>query len=204
MRRPRRHCHPPRAALSVPVLQAHGKALDILKEIQTRNPAKRALRHPIAHHRVPAYNATGTSNGQLVASSQQRSLLDPPLRCSVAPESHACDLLPVRALQCATWGALRNRTFVMWDSAGCPSPGRRPGEGDVVATGPDGRKFLRYSGQSPGQELQGVPVECALYAGLSVEFVKDLPAAGELVRRLWRECRLHIRSFEILSLSNTC
>jgi hypothetical protein len=28
----------------------------------------------------------------------------------------------------------------------------------------------------------------ALYAGLSVDFVKDLPLAGELVRRLWREC----------------
>jgi nitronate monooxygenase len=83
--------------------------------------------------------------------------------------------------------ALRNRTFVMWDSAGCPSPGRRPGEGDVVATGPDG-KFLRYSSWAPGRELQGAPVEMALYAGLSVEFVKDLPRAGELVERLWREC----------------
>jgi nitronate monooxygenase len=84
--------------------------------------------------------------------------------------------------------ALRNRTFVMWDAAGCPSPGNRPGEGDVVATGPDGTKVLRYSAVSPGQQLQGRPEECALYAGLSVEHVKDLPAAGELVHRLWREC----------------
>ena len=29
--------------------------------------------------------------------------------------------------------------------------------------------------------------ECAMYAGLSVDFVKDLPAAGELVARLWQE-----------------
>jgi len=84
--------------------------------------------------------------------------------------------------------ALRNRTFVMWDAAGCPSPGNRPGEGDVVATGPDGTKVLRYSATSPIQQLQGRPEECALYAGLSVEHVKDLPAAGELVQRLWREC----------------
>jgi len=88
----------------------------------------------------------------------------------------------------ATHRALRNRTFVMWDAAGCPVPGKRPGEGDVVATGPDGTKILRYSGQSPGREFQGTPVECALYAGLSVEYVKDLPPAGELVERLWREC----------------
>ena len=89
----------------------------------------------------------------------------------------------------ATHRALRNRTFVMWDAAGCPSPGNRPGEGDVVATGPDGSKVLRYSAQSPGRELQGTPEECALYAGMGVEYVKDLPRAGELVERLWRECR---------------
>jgi nitronate monooxygenase len=85
--------------------------------------------------------------------------------------------------------ALRNRTFVMWDAAGCPAPGKRPGEGDILATGPDGSRVLRYSAQSPGRELEGAPEEMALYAGLSAEFVKDLPPAGELVRRLWRECQ---------------
>ena len=84
--------------------------------------------------------------------------------------------------------ALRNRTFTMWESAGCPPPGRRPGEGDIVATGPDGRKVLRYSGASPNRDLQGTPEECALYAGLSVEFVKDLLPARDLVQRLWKEC----------------
>jgi len=84
--------------------------------------------------------------------------------------------------------ALRNRTFVMWDAAGCPLPGKRPGEGEVVATRPDGSKVLRYFVAPPNQELQGRPEECALYAGLSVEHVKDLPPAGELVHRLWREC----------------
>ena len=84
--------------------------------------------------------------------------------------------------------AIRNRTFVLWEAAGCPSPGTRPGEGDAVATAPDGTKFLRYSANSPGQDLKGSPVECALYAGTSVEFVKDVPPAREVVQRLWREC----------------
>lgn len=84
--------------------------------------------------------------------------------------------------------ALRNRTFVMWDAAGCPSPGKRPGEGDVIATRPDGSKVLRYSFRSPLRGLEGSVTECPLWAGLSVEFVKDLPPAGELVQRLWREC----------------
>jgi nitronate monooxygenase len=84
--------------------------------------------------------------------------------------------------------ALRNPTFIMWETAGCPSPGRRPGEADVVAIRPDGQTVLRYWDGSPTKELQGSPSEMALFAGLSVDFVKDVPAAGTLVQRLWREC----------------
>ena len=89
----------------------------------------------------------------------------------------------------ATHRALRSRTFVLWDAAGCPPPGKRPGEGEVVATRPDGSKALRYDWRSPYRGMEGAVTECAMYAGLSVDFVKDLPAAGELVERLWQECK---------------
>jgi nitronate monooxygenase len=85
--------------------------------------------------------------------------------------------------------ALRNDTFVRWDAAGCPPPGKRPGEGEVLMSRSDGSKVRRYWYQSPVQGEEGSITECALYAGRSVEFVKDLPAAGELVKRLWRECQ---------------
>ena len=85
--------------------------------------------------------------------------------------------------------ALRNRTFVMWDAAGCPPQGKRPGEGDVLATRPDGSQVVRYQTASYDRDLQGKVEECSLYAGLGVGFVKDLPPAGELVERLWRECQ---------------
>jgi nitronate monooxygenase len=88
----------------------------------------------------------------------------------------------------ATHRALRNRTFILWDAAGCPPPGKRPGEGETVATRPDGSKVLRYDYRSPYRGMEGAVTECAMYAGLSVDFVKDLPAAGELVERLWQEC----------------
>jgi NAD(P)H-dependent flavin oxidoreductase YrpB (nitropropane dioxygenase family) len=90
----------------------------------------------------------------------------------------------------ATHRAWRNRTFVMWDAAGCPSHGKRPGEGDVIATRPDGSKVLRYGSRHPTRGDEGAVTECPLWAGLGVEFVKDLPAAGELVERLWRECQV--------------
>jgi nitronate monooxygenase len=84
--------------------------------------------------------------------------------------------------------ALPNRTFVAWDAAGCPPAGKRPGEGDVLARGPDGSPVLRYQGRSCGRELRGAIEECALFAGLGVDFVKEIPSAAELVERLWREC----------------
>lgn len=88
----------------------------------------------------------------------------------------------------ATHRSLRNRTFIMWDAAGCPPSGKRPGEGDIVATRADGTKILRYWAISPDRGLEGAVRECALFAGLGVDSVKDLPPAGELVERLWREC----------------
>lgn len=85
---------------------------------------------------------------------------------------------------------LRNRTFLAWEAAGCPSPGRRPGEGDVIGTRPNGAKLLRYSNQSPLAGFEGQLTECSLYAGNSVERVRDIPSAGDLVRRLWEEYQI--------------
>ncbi len=88
----------------------------------------------------------------------------------------------------ATHRALRNGTLVRWEAAGYPAVGKRPGEGDALATRPDGTKVLRYDSTSPGQELEGAITELAMYAGQGVGDVKDLPRARDLVLRLWAEC----------------
>ena len=44
---------------------------------------------------------------------------------------------------------LRNSTWEAWRAAGEPPPGVRPGEGDVVATGEDGREIARYDNDAP-------------------------------------------------------
>ncbi len=67
--------------------------------------------------------------------------------------------------------ALRNRTFVMWESAGCPSPGRRPGEGELVTTRTSGEKVLRYSAYPPDRDFHGAAGEMALMAGLGAILV---------------------------------
>ena len=89
----------------------------------------------------------------------------------------------------ATHRVLRNGTFIRWEAAGCPPVGKRPGEGDVVATRPDGRQVLRYASPFPLQGFKGDQLlDCPLYAGEGVSAVRDIPSAGDLVHRLWKEC----------------
>ncbi|MBI3801366.1 MAG: nitronate monooxygenase [Deltaproteobacteria bacterium] len=82
---------------------------------------------------------------------------------------------------------LRNPTFSMWEAAGCPPPGKRPGEGDVVAT-QAGNPILRYKTIPPGPAMTGMITHMAMYAGQGVGAIRDLPSAGELVERLWEDC----------------
>jgi nitronate monooxygenase len=82
---------------------------------------------------------------------------------------------------------LRNRTVRIWEAAGCPPPGRRPGEGEVLASYPDGRAVLRYSDTIPVAGMTGAVEELALYAGQSVAFVTGIQSAAATVRELTRE-----------------
>jgi nitronate monooxygenase len=83
---------------------------------------------------------------------------------------------------------LRNRTLEMWEAAGCPPPGRRPGEGDVLATNAaSGAVKRRYAVAGPAPDDSGALDELALWAGEGVGAIRDIPSAGELVERLWGE-----------------
>jgi nitronate monooxygenase len=85
--------------------------------------------------------------------------------------------------------ALRNRTFDMWEAAGCPPPGKRPGEGDILATNAGtGATKRRYLASSPARDDRGTITEMALFAGQGVGSIRDIPSAGEVVARLWKEC----------------
>lgn len=82
---------------------------------------------------------------------------------------------------------LRNETFTMWEAAGCPLTGNRPGEKDIIATSSDGSTFERYSLMPPVQWLQGQVTELAMYAGQGVSKVNNIPTAGDLIESLWKE-----------------
>ena len=82
---------------------------------------------------------------------------------------------------------LKNSTFNMWSAAGCPQPGSRPGETDIVAQDLDGTLYQRYSNNTPIQSNTGDVMALGPYAGFGVDSIKDIPSVEELVKRLWRE-----------------
>ena len=84
---------------------------------------------------------------------------------------------------------LRNKTIDMWEAAGCPPPGKRPGEGDVMTTNAvSGSTKLRYRVASAAADDRGAVTELPMWCGQGVDAVRDVPSAADLVVRLWREC----------------
>jgi len=69
---------------------------------------------------------------------------------------------------------LRNVAFEQWEAAGCLPVGKRPGEGEVVGAR-GARKIMRYSMFPPIAEVTGALEDLCLYAGQSVESIRDIP-----------------------------
>ncbi|TGV07931.1 nitronate monooxygenase, partial [Mesorhizobium sp. M8A.F.Ca.ET.173.01.1.1] len=83
---------------------------------------------------------------------------------------------------------LKNKTTNMWEAAGSGQVGFRPGEGDVVASFGD-MEFLRYGVWPPAEGMAPESSDhMALYCGTSVDAIRDIPSAKDLVKRLWDEC----------------
>lgn len=87
----------------------------------------------------------------------------------------------------ATHRMVKNSTFEMWEAAGCPQPGDRPGESDVVARDQDLTEYLRYDSNTAVETMSGDVTALGLYAGLGVTQIDDLPSVAEVLDRLWQE-----------------
>ena len=82
---------------------------------------------------------------------------------------------------------LRNSTVRLWEEAGRPVSGARPGEGEPVAARADGSPIPRYASSDPEQGMTGDLEALALYAGQGAALVRDVLPAGEIVRRMAAE-----------------
>jgi NAD(P)H-dependent flavin oxidoreductase YrpB (nitropropane dioxygenase family) len=79
---------------------------------------------------------------------------------------------------------LRNAMLTAWEAAGRPPAPGRPGDGDTVATAPDGRSLPRYHMAMPQDGAAGDVEEMALYAGQGVGLVRACERTADIVRAL--------------------
>lgn len=86
----------------------------------------------------------------------------------------------------ASHRVIRNSTLESWEAAGSPPVGKRPGEGETVATSKEGNPIARYDEASPQHGMSGDIEAMCLYAGTGIEAIHDLPKAGDLVADLWQ------------------
>jgi nitronate monooxygenase len=78
---------------------------------------------------------------------------------------------------------LRNATLERWEAAGCPAPGRRPGD-DAPPAVRAGKAIARYDDAPPLAGDAGAVGEMCLYAGTGCSAIDDAPAVAELIDRL--------------------
>lgn len=83
---------------------------------------------------------------------------------------------------------LRNTTLEIWEAAGSPPVGQRPGENESVGASTNGEPILRYEDTAPRQGFTGDIEAMCLYAGTGCNHIHDVPTVGEILARLWAEC----------------
>jgi NAD(P)H-dependent flavin oxidoreductase YrpB (nitropropane dioxygenase family) len=89
---------------------------------------------------------------------------------------------------------LRNKTVEAWEAAGRSPSGKRPGEGEVIATSQSIGPIVRYQSYTPGADADGDIDAMALWAGQSVGLVSKVQPAGDIVREIVEEARGTIRA----------
>lgn len=84
---------------------------------------------------------------------------------------------------------LVNSTLRAWQAAGGPPPGRRPGEGEAIATAADGTVARRYDANAAHDGYRGDVEAMPLWAGQGVGLVRREEPAAAIVARLVAEAR---------------
>ena len=89
------------------------------------------------------------------------------------------------------WTSLSHKAgkpVVMW-----PVSGKRPGEGEVIATSKTSGPVVRYQSYTPGPDAEGDIDALSLWAGQSVGLVSRVQPAAEIVREIAEEAASVLR-----------
>ncbi len=84
---------------------------------------------------------------------------------------------------------LKNPTYEAWRDAGCPPPGSRPGEGEIIGTRPSGVEIRRYECYTPRLGTVGQVDEMSMWCGQCAGSVRRVMPAAEIVAEIWDDAR---------------
>jgi NAD(P)H-dependent flavin oxidoreductase YrpB (nitropropane dioxygenase family) len=88
---------------------------------------------------------------------------------------------------------LRNKTVEAWEAAGRPPTGKRPGEGETIATSLSGGPIVRYQSYTPRADAEGDIDALSLWAGQGVGLVSEVQPASAIVGEIVDEARSILR-----------
>jgi nitronate monooxygenase len=89
---------------------------------------------------------------------------------------------------------LRNSTVAAWEDAGRPPSGKRPGEGEVIASSPSWGDIVRYAIATPSADLTGDIEALPLWAGQSTGIVRSVEPAAKIMDQIIHEAAERIRN----------
>jgi len=90
---------------------------------------------------------------------------------------------------------LRNETVNIWEAAGKPPSGQRPGEGELLGTSQSRGPIVRYQSTTPPADATGNIEAFSLFAGQSAGLLQDIQPAGDIVRDIANGARLALSRF---------
>jgi NAD(P)H-dependent flavin oxidoreductase YrpB (nitropropane dioxygenase family) len=139
---------------------------------------------------VLALGASGALMGSRFVASEESSA-HPDYKRAIVAARHADTILATHLFDIgwpdAPHRVLRNSTVRLWEEAGSPSSGPRPGENDTIATRPDGRSVPRYAVSTPLVGMTGELEAMALYAGQGVQGITAVLPAATIVETTIRQ-----------------
>ena len=94
---------------------------------------------------------------------------------------------------------LRNTTVTEWEANGRPEAGKRPGEGEIVATSPSIGDIVRYRSFTPSADVEGDIESLSLWAGQGVGLVNKIQPAAEIVKEIYTEASAILKRLGAMS-----
>jgi NAD(P)H-dependent flavin oxidoreductase YrpB (nitropropane dioxygenase family) len=90
--------------------------------------------------------------------------------------------------------ALGNSTSQAWTEAGCPAPGSRQNEKEVIGHRPNGEPVIRYQSYTPLPQTSGDVEAMSLWSGQGVAQVREIAPAADIIEEIYLDAKRRLEA----------